>query len=184
MITRSDQPARSSWSDQSRARQPLWVVPWFLLPSVFVFWLMVVFLVSSFSITGRDALYPRAVIVLLLVVSALNLITDFRASRKFSVDAPRPEPELDADDDVEGKRGKGIDVRRTLLACAVLAVFPIVTSLFGFFVGVGVLIIGCMWILGVQSFRTYAIATVAMVGSAYLVFEVALGANLPPGLVL
>jgi hypothetical protein len=141
---------------------------------------MVLFLVESFTISGKDAIYPRILILLLLLISVINIVMDARGARNHVPISPHEVAEAE----IEGGNGRGIDIPRTLAAALIVLLFPVVAILFGFFAGIIVLTLGLMWILGIRTWWVLLLATVLIVGSAYLIFSVGLGVHFPGGVII
>ena len=139
----------------------------------------IVLLVESGSIVGRDAIYPRAVLVALLLVAAVALVQELLQSRRRSA-----APLDDGAGEAEGGRGRHVAWRRVGVAALALVATPILLPTAGYLATTAVLTAVVALALGLRS-RLAAVALVLGVSAgSFLLFVVVLGARIPAGVVL
>ena len=143
-------------------------------PSAIALIFALVLMVESRNISGRDSIYPRVVIALLIVVSVLAVIADIRAGLR-PIDPT-------GESDIEGSYGRGIAMTRTLIGCANLVLFAIIGGTVGFFIGLAIMSIVFMRVLGVRTLRWAIVWAIAMVVPAYLLFTLGFGIRFNSGL--
>lgn len=139
-------------------------------------------LVESTSIVGRDAIYPRAVLVALLLVSTIALVRELLLARHDAID--------DGDDGngddggAEGARGRGVAWSRVGIAVVTLAAMPLLLPTAGYIVSTAVLTAGVTLALGLRSVRAAVALTLGVTVASYVLFVIVLGARIPPGVIL
>jgi hypothetical protein len=134
-----------------------------------------VLLADSASIVGRDAIYPRAVLITLLLVAAVALVRDLLASR-------RREPDTDdSEGDAEGGRGRHVAWKRVGVVALALVAMPLLLPTAGYLVSTAVLTAAVALALGLRSSLATAALVVGVSAGSYLLFVVLLGARIPAG---
>lgn len=164
-----------------RREQALALTLWLVCIPLAALLIAIVLLVEAGAIVGRDAIYPRAVLIALLAVAAVALVRELLAARRRERNG---DGDVGDDGDAEGARGRHIAWTRVAAAGAALAAMPLLLPTAGYLVSTAVLSAVVALALGVRSWLA-AVALVASVSIAsYLLFVVVLGARVPPGMIL
>ena len=168
----------------SRAGTP-WVWPWLVSIPLLVFLAAGFFLVASTGISGRDALYPRALAVLVAVFALYAAVRDIKeilGEREALTGSSMTSDGGDASEprsDVEGHRGEGVAFGRVAAFFLVTAVSVWLMGWVGYYLASAVLLAGGIWVLGVRSPGKVVAYTVGLIAVAYLLFGYLLGVPLP-----
>ena len=172
-------PSPTSPSPASRAGVGLSV--WLVAAPLFMLLLAAAFLLSSGELSGREATYPRVLALLVIVLAAVSIAKDLTSGRRVFAGTPAAPGDDDAtDDDLEGRRGQGLAVRRVLAFFAIAVVSVWLMSWVGFFLPALLLVGAGVFVLGVRTPWKVAAYTIGLVTVAYLVFVEALQVPFPP----
>ena len=162
-----------------------WAWPWLISIPLLAFLAAGFFLIASSGIDGRDALYPRALAVLVAVFALYAAVRDIReilgerqAATDSSTTSDAGEP-AEPSPDVEGRRGEAVAFGRVAAFSAVTAVSVWLLGWVGYYLASAVLLAGGIWALGVRSPVKVVVYTVALIALAYLLFGYLLGVPLP-----
>lgn len=163
----------------SRSHRALRVI-WYASVPIVALALATVFLIDATNIHGRDAIYPVAALIALAIIGLIGLFREIRAG----LAAAPMNPELDEDEDPEGRRGDGVAWTRIAIAAAATVATYLVFLLLGYAVAVAVLSAIVAFVLGLRKPLWLAIFAISTAVACYLVFAVALESPLPAGLLL
>jgi hypothetical protein len=154
---------------------------WLMATPLLMLLLALLFLATSGNVTGREAGYPRVLAGLVGALALVSLVRDHSDGHR----AADPEPhgaddDLADPDELEGRRGAGVAVRRILAFLGVSGLAVVLMSYLGFFVPAFLLLAGGLVVLGVRTPWKVVVYSVGVVLTAYLLFVEALKVPFPP----
>lgn len=161
---------------------------WLMAAPLFMLVLALLFLASSTELTGREALYPQVLAVLVAVLAVVSMRGDHReGTAQLEQAAPSSrrgdvavDDDLDDPDDVEGRRGIGLAAGRVLAFLLVAVVAVTLMSYLGFFLPSVLLVGGGLLVLGVRTPWKVVAYTAGVVLVAYGLFVELLQVPFPP----
>ena len=121
-------------------------------------------LIPTFALRPISALLPAAMLVGLLVLSAILLIHDQRKA----ADGEEASPMTAAP-------------TRVLGAFGMIVVYALATDFVGFYLSTAVIVPLVAWIFGYRGLLGLALATVIVVGAIWLIFDFAMAQDFPAG---
>ena len=123
------------------------------------------FLIPTFGMRPISALLPATMLVALIVLSVVLLIRDQRKAAADEPAAPMAE-----------------SPRRVVGAFALIVLYAVSTEVVGFYPATIVTVPLVAWIFGFRNPLGLALATVIVVGSIWLVFDLAMNERFPTGI--
>lgn len=147
--------------------------------------LSIVFLLYTIPLSTAAAAWPRAVLVLLLVLGAAIAVRGVRQAAPAPGDTAPPDEGADtggaASERPPGEWSPAV-LRRPALTTLIVVGYIALLDVIGFFPATALYLCGHLWFGGVRDLRVYAGVTVAMCGLVYLLFVEELSVPLPTGL--
>lgn len=162
-----------------------WAWPWLISMPLLAFLAAGFFLIASAGIEGRDALYPRALAVLVAVFALYAAVRDIKeilGERQAVTDSSTTSDGSDMGEPspgVEGHRGERVAFGRVAAFSAVAVVSVWLMGWVGYYLASAVLLAGGIRVLGVRSPVKVVVYAVALIALAYLLFGYLLGVPLP-----